>query len=316
MAVLQTEKIRRKKPALLKAIKKDFTMNKFLLLMTLPVLGWYLLFHYVPMYGIVIGFKDFNPMKGILGSPWVGLKHLNTFFNSIYAARVIKNTLVINLLQLIFNFPAPILLALLLNELRSAIFKKTVQTVSYLPHFISMVVLCGIIVDFTTRDGLINDLVAFFGGERTSFLLQPEWFRPIYIGSGIWQNVGWGSILYMAALSNVDIQQYEAAIIDGANRWQQFLKVTLPGIAPTIIIMLIMNIGKIMSEGAGKVILLYNANVYETADIISSYVYRRGLADANYSLGAAIGVFNSVINMTLLIIANRISRKVNETSLW
>lgn len=291
-------------------------MNKFLLLMTLPVLGWYLLFHYVPMYGIVIGFKDFNPMKGILGSPWVGLKHLNTFFNSIYAFRVIKNTLVINLLQLVFSFPAPILLALLLNEVRNTLFKKTVQTVSYLPHFISMVVLCGIIINFTSRDGLINDLVALLGGERTSFMLKAEWFRTIYIGSGIWQNVGWGSILYMAALSNIDTQQYEAAIIDGAGRWQQFLKVTLPGIAPTIIILLIMSIGKIMNEGAGKVILLYNPNVYETADIISSYVYRRGLAEANYSLGAAIGVFNSIINMALLITANRISRKVNETSLW
>lgn len=297
-------------------IKKDFSMNKFLLLMAVPVVGWYILFHYVPMYGITIAFKDFSPMKGILGSPWAGMKHMMSFFNSYYAFRVIKNTVVINFYQLIFGFPAPIILALLLNELKNATFKRTVQTVSYLPHFISLVVMCGIIVDFTSIDGLINDIIVFFGGERIGFLLEERWFRTVYVGSGIWQNVGWGSILYLAALSNIDTQQYEAATIDGAGRWKQFLNVTLPGIAPTIIILLIMNMGKMMQEGAQKVILLYNPNVYETADIISSFVYRRGLVESNYSFGSAVGLFNSVINMTLLIIANSVSRKVNETSLW
>lgn len=305
-----------KKPNLIQAIKKDFKKNKWLILMALPVVAWYILFHYVPMYGVIIAFKEFSPVKGILDSKWVGLRHFQDFFSSIYAWRVIRNTLLINFYQLVFGFPAPIILALLLNEIRSKHFKKMVQTVTYLPHFVSTVVICGMIIDFFARNGLINDIIAAFGGSRTIFLLQPEWFRTIYVSTGIWQGVGWGSIIYLAALAGIDTELYEAVTIDGAGRWKQFLHITLPGIAPTIVILLIMNIGRMMSEGYEKVILLYNPNTYETADLISSFVYRRGLVDANYSFSAAVGLFNSLVNLILLTIANYISRKVNETSLW
>jgi putative aldouronate transport system permease protein len=305
-----------KKPTLIQAIKKDFKINKWLILMALPVVAWYILFHYVPMYGVIIAFKQFSPMKGILGSKWVGLRHFNDFFNSIYAWRVIRNTLLINIYQLIFSFPAPIILALLLNEIRSKYFTKVVQTITYLPHFVSTVVICGMIIDFFAKNGLINDIIVTFGGNRTIFLLQSEWFRTIYVGTGIWQGVGWGSIIYLAALTGIDTELYEAVAIDGAGRWRRFIHITLPGIAPTIVILLIMNIGRMMSEGYEKVILLYNPNTYETADLISSFVYRRGLVEANYSFSAAVGLFNSLINLILIVTANYISRKVNETSLW
>lgn len=304
------------KTTLLQAIKKDFKRNKWLILMSIPVVAWYILFHYVPMYGVIIAFKEFSPMRGILGSRWIGLRHFAEFFSSIYAWRVIRNTLLINLYQLLFSFPAPIILALLLNEIRSKHFKKIVQTITYLPHFVSTVVICGMIIDFFAKNGLINDIIAAFGGSRTIFLLEPEWFRTIYIGTGIWQGVGWGSIIYLAALTGIDTELYEAVAIDGAGRWRQFIHITLPGIAPTIVILLIMNIGRMMSEGYEKVILLYNPNTYETADLISSFVYRRGLVDANYSFSAAVGLFNSLVNLVLIVTANHISRKVNETSLW
>lgn len=311
-----SSKSKYKKKSLIETIKADFKQNKYLILMSLPVVIWYIVFHYVPLYGITIAFKNYSPMKGIFDSSWVGLRWFKEFFNSYYAFRVIKNTFVINLLQLTFGFPAPIILAVLLNEVRNSSFKKSVQTITYLPHFISLVVICGMIVDFTAKDGFINILLQIFGWTPTNLLLKPEYFRTIYVGSGIWQGVGWGSIIYLAALSGIDTEQYEAATIDGANRWRQFVNVTLPGIAPTIIILLIMQIGRLMSEGADKIILLYNANTYETADIISSFVYRRGMIDSNFSYSTAVGLFNSVINLTLLLTANKISRKVSETSLW
>lgn len=302
--------------SLFKSIIKDYKKNKFLILMALPVLAWYVLFQYVPMYGLIIAFKDFNPMKGILASDWTGLDHFSSFFNSYYAWRVIRNTLLINTYQLVFGFPAPIILALLLNELRSIRYKKLVQTITYLPHFVSLVVICGMITDFLSLNGVINDIIVLFGGERTSFLLHMQYFRSVYTITGIWQSIGWSSIIYLAALSGIDQELYDATSIDGAGRWKQMLHVTLPGIAPTIIILFILNIGRMMSEGFEKIILLYNPNTYETADIISSFVYRRGLVESNYSFSAAVGLFNSVINLTLILTANRISRKVNETSLW
>lgn len=305
-----------RKKGIRERIVADFKQNKFVILMALPVVLWYVIFHYVPLYGISIAFKNFSPMKGIMGSPWVGLRYFNEFFQGYYAWRVIKNTLLINVYQLIFGFPAPIILALLLNEIKNSIFKRAVQTVTYLPHFISIVVICGMIVDFTAKGGVINTVLSVFGWTPANLLLKPEYFRTIYIGSGIWQGIGWGSIIYLAALSGIDTEQYEAATIDGANRWKQFVNVTLPGIAPTIIILLILNIGRLMSEGADKVILLYNPNTYETADIISSFVYRRGLIESNFSFSTAVGLFNSVVNLILLVTANKISRKVNETSLW
>ena len=231
---------------------RDFKKNRILYLMILPVLFYYIYFHYIPMYGAVMAFKDFIPMKGIMGSPWVGFKHFQSFFGSHYFGRVITNTLVLNLLNLIFGFPAPILLALMLNEVKTSWFRRTVQTASYLPHFVSMVVICGIIKDFTSTDGLINDFVVLLGGEKTALLLRPEYFRTIYVVSGIWQEVGWGSIIYLAALTAIDPQLYEASMMDGAGRFRQIWYITIPGIMPTIIIMLILRIGQMMNVDSKK----------------------------------------------------------------
>lgn len=305
-----------KKGTRLRAFSKDLKVNKYLYLLILPVIAYYLIFCYAPMYGIIISFKDFSPMKGILGSQWVGFRYFQQFFTSIYAFRTIKNTLLLSLYSLLWGFPAPIILALLLNEVKNMVFKKTVQTITYLPHFISLIVVCGLIVDFTQQQGFINNIIAFFGGQRVSLMQQPEWFRTIYISTGIWQSVGWNSIIYLAALAGVDQQLYEAASIDGAGRWKQTLHITLPGIAPTIIILLIMDIGHLMSVGYEKVILLYNPLTYSTADIISSFVYRMGLQQFNYGYATAVGLFNSIVNLLLLVAANTISRKVSETSLW
>ena len=219
-------------------------------------------------------------------------------------------------MNLVFGFPAPIIIALLLNEVRCDPFKRTVQTLSYLPHFISVVVVCGMLVDFAAKDGLFNDIVAALGGERTSFFLDPKYFRRLYVGSGIWQSAGWGAIIYLAALAGIDTQLYEAATLDGANRFQSLIHVTLPGIAQTIIVMLILNMGRLMSQGAEKVILLYNEGTYETADIISSFVYRRGIVESNYSYSAAVGLFNSVINLILLTATNSLSKKISGDGLW
>jgi putative aldouronate transport system permease protein len=294
----------------------DIRKNKLLYVMLLPVLLYYVIFHYGPMYGAIIAFKDFSPRLGIWGSDWVGFEHFQAFFTGPYFWRTIKNTVLISFYQLLFGFPAPIMLALLLNEVRHAVFKRTVQTITYMPHFISLVVICGIIKDFTVSDGVMNDIIVFFGGERTTFLLEPSFFRSVYVTSGVWQHIGWGTIIFLAALTGIDQEQYEAAKIDGAGRWKQMTNVTLPGLMPTIIILLILEIGRMMNVGFEKIILLYNPGTYETADVISSYVYRVGLQDFNYSFSSAVGLFNSVINFILLICSNWLSRKFNDTSLW
>ncbi|SFE12509.1 putative aldouronate transport system permease protein [Paenibacillus algorifonticola] len=295
---------------------KDLLRNKWLYVLMLPVLLYYILFHYVPMYGAIIAFKQFIPSKGILGSEWVGLKHFESFFSSIYFFRVIKNTILLSFFNLLIGFPAPILLALLLNELKSSIFRRITQTITYMPHFITLVVVAGIIRYFTLSDGLLNDVIAFFGGERISFLQQPGSFRPIYIISEIWQQIGWGTIIYLAAISGIDQQQYEAAKIDGANKLQQITHITLPGMLPTIMIMLILALGNIMNVGFEKIILLYSASIYETADVISTYVYRKGILEFNYGYSAAVGLFNSVINFGILLLANYFSKRVSKNSLW
>ncbi len=297
-------------------VKKDWKRNRSLYLMVLPVILFYILFHYKPMYGAIIAFQDYNPRQGVTGSEWVGFDQFIRFFTSPYFGRLVKNTLLLSVYGIIFGFPAPIILALLLNELRARRFKKTVQTITYLPHFISLVVVTGIIKDFTQSTGLINDIIVMFGGERSSLIQNPALYRTIYIVSDIWQGIGWGSIIYLSALSGVDQQLYEAASIDGAGRWKQLLHVTLPGIAPTIVIMLIMRMGQLLGTGYEKTILLYNEATYETADVIASYIYRVGILERNWSYSTAIGLFNSVINLALLIATNKISRRVSETSLW
>ncbi len=312
----KAEKLPAKKTTVWQEIRKDFVLNKVLILMAIPVVLYYIIFDYLPMFGIVIVFKDYSPFMGITNSKWIGLRNFQRFFSDIYLFRIVRNTFMINLYQLIFGFPAPIILALLLNEIRSSKFKRIVQTITYMPHFISMVVLCGIIANFFAYGGLINDILSILSIERVPFLLDPKYFRSVYVGTGIWAGVGWSSIIYMSALSRVDQALYEAAEIDGAGRWRQFISVTLPGIMPMIVIMLILRIGKMMAEGSQKIILLYNPLTYETADVISSYVYRRGMQEANFSYSAAVGLTNSLVNVSLLVLANTVSRKVNETSLW
>ncbi len=304
------------KQSLGKRLKDDFQRNRALYLMALPVLAFYIIFHYVPMYGAIIAFKDFSPMKGILGSEWIGIQHFKDFFGSIYFSRILFNTLNISISTLIFGFPAPIILALLINELRSKVFSRTVQTVTYMPHFVSLVVICGLIKEFTLDTGVVNQVLSVFGWKPVSMLNKPELFVPIYVISNIWQEVGWGSIIYLAALTGIDPQLYEAAKIDGAGRFKQLIHITIPGILPTIVILLILRMGRLLNVGFEKIILLYNPAIYETADVISSFVYRKGLLEFNWSYSAAVGLFNSVINFFMLWSSNWLSRRLKGESLW
>ena len=299
-----------------KKLRADWVRNRSLYVLVLPVIAFYILFNYKPIYGAIIAFQDYVPRLGISGSEWVGLANFKRFFSDIYFGRLMKNTLLLSVYDILFGFPAPIILALLLNEIHNKFFKNVTQTITYLPHFISMIVVCGMLTDFSLSTGLFNDIIEFFGGERHPLLQDPKLYRTIYIASGIWQQVGWGTIIYLSALAGVDSQLYEAAEIDGATKWKQTLHVTLPGIAPTIITMFILKIGKLMSMGYEKTSLLYNPSTFETADIISSYVYRIGLLEQDWSYSTAIGLFNSVINFVLLILANKLSKKFSETSLW
>ena len=309
-----TQKI--KKTGLGSALKKDFKRNYVLYLMVLPVIAFYIIFCYIPMYGVIIAFMDYDPGWGMLNSEWVGLRNFQDFFQSIYFVRLLKNTLTISISTLVFGFPAPIIFALLINEVRNKHFSKTIKTATYLPHFISLVVICGMIKDFTGANGIITQLFARFGGENRAMLSNEHLFLPVYVISEIWQKVGWDSIIYIAALTGINQELYEACSIDGGGRWKQTVHVTIPGIMPTIIIMLILRMGGILGVGHEKIILLYNESIYSTADVISSYVYRKGLVNANYSFATAVGLFNSVVNIIFLIAANTISRKVTESSLW
>ncbi|GIN71507.1 sugar ABC transporter permease [Bacillus sp. J14TS2] len=290
--------------------------HRYLYLMVLPGFLTVLIFNYFPMYGILIAFKDFSAAQGIWGSDWVGLKYFKTFFNDPMALRVLKNTLLLGLYSLLWSFPAPIVLALLFNELKSKRFKKFVQTVSYFPHFISIVIVAGLITMYTAREGIFNRIITFFGGEPIMFLLESDWFRTIFITSGIWQGVGFGCIIYLAAMSGIDTTLYDVAEIDGAGRWKKVVHVTWPSIKPTTIILLIFAMGGILGTDFQKVILLYNPQTYEVADVIDSYVYRQGILGAQYSYTTAIGLFMSVISFFILYITNWISRKVSETSLF
>lgn len=297
-------------------LHKDFIQHKYIYLIALPVIVYFFIFKYIPMYGAIIAFKNFSPGKGIIGSEWVGLTNFTNFFSSIYFFRVVRNTLLINLYGLIIGFPAPIILALMINEVINIKFKRVVQTVTYMPYFVSTVVVAGIILDFVSLNGIVNDILVLIGKERTTLMMNSDYFRTIYIFSDIWQGIGFGSIIYLASIAGIDQELYEASKIDGANKFRQVLHITLPGIAPTIVIMLILRIGGMMNLGFEKIILLYNPSIYETADVISSFVYRRGLLEFNFSYSTAVGLFNSVINCILLISANKISRKLQETSLW
>ncbi|MBE7054524.1 MAG: sugar ABC transporter permease [Ruminococcaceae bacterium] len=297
-------------------VKKDFIKNKALYLIILPMLIYYAIFHYGPMYGALIAFKDYTPRLGVLGSPWVGFKHFVNFFSAPSFFSLLSNTITISLTMLVVEFPAAIILALLMNELKSQGFSKVVQNISYMPHFISLVVVCGMVKSFSMDTGVITNLLSLFGAPKENLLLNPSFFVPIYVGSGIWQEIGWNSIIYLAALTGVNPSLYEAASIDGAGKLKQLWHVTLPGILPTIIIMLIMRMGGILNVGYEKIILLYNDVVMDTADVISTYVYRKGLLEQSWSFSTAVNMFNSVINLMFLVATNIISKKLSDTSLW
>lgn len=291
--------------------------DRYLLLLLLPCIIYYIAFKYIPMWGILISFKDFKPFIGFMDSSWVGFKHYLQFFSSPDAVRIIRNTLILGVLTLIFSFPMPIIFSLALNELKGIRFKKLVQTVSYMPHFLSMVVVCGMITSFLSPiRGVINQIIVQFGGSAINFMSLGQYFRPIYVISDIWQTMGWGAIVYLAAISNVDPQYYEAAKLDGASHLRQIWSITLPCIAPTIATMLILRIGSVLEVGLEKVMLLYSPAIYETSDIIATYVYRQGMVSGNMSYAAAIGLFSSAINLILLISANCASKKLSGTGLY
>lgn len=307
------------------AFKKSVVQNWQLYILVLPALIYMGIFLYWPMYGVIIAFKDFSPSKGIMGSPWARqltgetdyFKHFTSFFTSIHFKRTIRNTLTLSLYSLAINWPLPIIFAILMNEIRNPKFKKTVQTITYLPHFISTVVMCGMLWIFLRNEtGMINYMLKAIGIGNIDFMGKAQYFPHVYVWSGVWQGTGWNTIIYMSTLSGLDTQMYEAAGIDGANKWQQIWYITLPCLMPTAVMLLILNSGSIMSVGFEKIFLLQTDLTMETSDVISTLVYRKGLIETNYSFSAAVGLFNSVINCTLLITVNYISKKLGDVSMF
>lgn len=290
--------------------------NRSLYLMLIPGIIFFFVFAYMPMYGILIAFKDYNVFLGFSASKWVGLKHFRNFINDPYFFRLIRNTFLLSFYSLIFSFPVPILLSLSFNEVGSKWFKKMTQTISYMPHFLSTVVIVGLLNQLTGTDGLFNMAIRALGGETINFQLSAKWFRPLYIGSGIWQGAGWGTIIYLAQLSNVDPQLYEAATIDGAGRFAKMWHVSIPALLPVITIQLILNCGGLLSVGFEKAYLMQTPSIYETADVISTYVYRRGLENAEFGYSTAVGLFNSLVGLALTFTVNFVAGKVGDTTLF
>lgn len=299
-------------------LKRDLRMNKELYLILLAPLIWYIIFKYIPMYGTLISFQDYNMRLGVTGSRWVGLENYRRFFSDPYFSRDIWNTISLSLKGIVVGFPIPIILALLINELTSKTFTKFVQTATYIPHFISMVVICGMLKVFLAKDGAISSMISLLPGVniKESLLNNANLFATIFIGSDIWQEAAWGSIIYVAAIAGIDQQLYEAADIDGAGKFRQMLCITLPCLAPTIIIMLILRVGAVFTTNNEKILLLINSLNAEKAETLSYYIYKKGITNADYSLSAAAGLFNSIINFVFVIATNFISKRVSETSLW
>jgi len=286
-------------------------------LMLAPAIIWFILFLYKPMYGLQIAFKDYSVFQGIGGSPWVGLEHFRTLFGSDQFVRAFWNTIKLSAISLCIGFPAPIILALMFNEIINQKFKKTAQTIVYLPHFISTVIIAGIVITaFSPSAGIVNTVIGWFGIEPIYFLSKPEWFRPIFIGSGIWQEAGFSSIVFLAAIAGINPSLYESAVVDGATRWQMMWRITIPSILPTIIIMLIIRIGNILEVSFELIILLYQPATYQTADVVNTFIYRQGLQGGQYDLAAAAGLFNAVMAFVLVMAANTISKRFSRTSLW
>jgi putative aldouronate transport system permease protein len=299
--------------SLLRKIRRD----KYLLLLVFPCILYYFIFKYLPLFGIIISFQDYNLFRGIWASPWVGLKYFTMFIENPDFLKLMRNTFLLGFYKLVFGFPVPIILALLINEIRKELLKRFVQTVSYLPHFISNVVVAGMVVMFLSpTGGVVNQMIKAAGFAPVNFMMEPGLFRSVYVLSEIWQHAGWGTIIYLAALTAIDPQLYEAAKMDGASRWKQTVHVTLPGIAPAIVIILLLDIGRVLEIGFEKVFLLYSPVIYETADIISTYVYRIGLIQGNYSYATAIDLFTGIISFVFVITANHISRRLGDNSLW
>jgi putative aldouronate transport system permease protein len=297
--------------------KRSLALNYDLYIMLAIPMAWYIIFRYVPIYGIQIAFKDFFASKGILGSPWVGSKHFLRFFRSYYFWRLMRNTFSIALYALVIGFPAPIILALMMNELRSIGFKRVVQNVTYIPHFLSVVVVVGMIVTFTKPDfGIVNQIIKAFGGEPINFMIKKQWFRTMFVVTNIWQNAGWGAIIYMASLASIDPSLYEAATVDGATRFQKMSHISLPGILPTVVILFILRIGRLLNVAFHKILLMQNGLNMETSDVISTYVYRVGILEGNYSFSTAVGLFRALLNLLLIISANQLAKRMRQTSLW
>ena len=296
--------------------RTELFANKWLYLMFLPVLIWYLLFAYLPMFGMVIAFQKYDIVKGIFDSKWVGLTNFKILFSDPYFPRLLSNTLLINIYGLIFGFPLPIILAIAFNEIGRKKFKKIAQTISYLPYFISSVVVMSMVIQFVSNSGLINMFLNKLGHESINFLQLPQYFRTIFITTGIWQGTGFGAIIYMAALAGIPTEQYEAATVDGAGKFQKMLYITLPGLSATIVIMLLINLGSLLSVGHERIILLYNPAIYETADVFNTYVYREGLSHRRYSYAQALSIFQNTVGFVLVFIANKITRKLDGTTLW
>lgn len=296
---------------------KDIARDKYLYLLLIPFIAFFIIFEYLPMYGIQIAFKDYSVYKGISESPWVGFENFKTFFETPYFWRLIKNTLMINVYGLLFGFPIPIILALMFNEVNNQGYKRTLQTLTYLPHFVSVVVVAGLVVNFLSPSyGLINNIISALGGDKTYFLIKPEYFRMIYTLMHIWKESGFAAVIYIAALSSIDVQLYEAAVIDGASKWKQTVNITIPGILPTVMIMLILRIGRMLEVGFEAVLLLYQPATFETSDVISTYVYRTAMEKGMYDIATAVELFNAVIALILVYGANKFSKKFSETSLW
>ncbi|MFI3228006.1 MAG: ABC transporter permease subunit [Clostridia bacterium] len=296
---------------------KRFNKSKYLLILFLPTLIYYLVFKYAPMWGVSIAFLDYSPFRGFAKSEFIGFEHFNTFFSTASATRTVTNSIILGLQMIVFGFPAPIIFALVLNEVKGMQKKKFVQTVSYMPHFLSSVVVAGMLQEFLSPiNGIVNQIIVALGGTAINFFQSAAWFRPMFVASDIWQQMGWGAIIYMAALTNIDPALYEAASIDGANRWQQMLNITLPSIAPTIITMLLLRIGSILTVNLEKALLLQNSATYSTSDIIDTFVYRVGIVNGNLSYATAVGLFNSVVCFVLLIFANTVARRFSDSSLF
>lgn len=297
----------------IKHLKRDWQ----LLLILLPGMLFYIIFRYGPMYGIVIAFKDYNIFEGVSKSPWVGFKYFDMFFKDPNFYKLFRNTFLIGIYSLFFTFPFPVLFAILLNEVKNVPFKKTVQTASYLPSFLSVVVICSMAIDFLSpNNGMINTIRAALGLEKIYYMTKPEWFRTVYIMTEIWQGTGFNAIIYIAAITAIDPSLYEAAEIDGCSRVKKMWYITLPAIMPTVVTLFIIKSGQVFKVGYEKILLLYNPATYEVADVFSTFVYRKGLVDLDYSYATAVGLFESVVALALLLITNTISKKVNEQSLW